>query len=173
MRTIAADETSRTALVKMAILCRSVKQFGKSLILSEPRSISLSASTRLREIIEKKEDKVLTIEAVKVPQKKEHLLVKLDSHACPLCATELDVKHTDVLILSQFLRTNGTMLPRRITGLCNVQQKRVSVLVTMAERAGLLPNRWSKGNKNGSIGRERRRFNTYYDEDTIQYKYRR
>ncbi|XP_024893347.1 39S ribosomal protein S18a, mitochondrial [Temnothorax curvispinosus] len=159
----------------MAALFRSVRQFGKSLIFSESnRNISLSATTRLREIIEKKEDNVLTIEAVKVPQTKENLLVKIDSHACPLCATELDVKHTDVLILSQFLRSNGTMLPRRITKLCNVQQKRVSVLVIMAQRAGLLPNRFAKRNKTGSMSQEnsrRRRFNTYYDEDTIKYKY--
>ncbi|XP_011694289.1 PREDICTED: 28S ribosomal protein S18a, mitochondrial isoform X2 [Wasmannia auropunctata] len=125
-------------------------------------------------IIEKKEDKVLTIEGVNVPQKKEHLLVKLNSNACPLCATELDVKHTDVLILSQFLRSNGTMLPRRITGLCNVQQKKVSVLVTMAQRAGLLPDRFSKQIRKGlQFGPYWKRFNTYYDEDTIQYKYKR
>ncbi|TGZ56044.1 Uncharacterized protein DBV15_04732 [Temnothorax longispinosus] len=123
----------------MAALFRFVRQFGKSLIFSESnRNISLSATTRLREIIEKKEDNVLTIEAVKVPQTKENLLVKIDSHACPLCATELDVKHTDVLILS------------------------------------LLPNRFTKRNKTGSMSPEnskRRRFNTYYDEDTIKYKY--
>ncbi|XP_011863420.1 PREDICTED: 28S ribosomal protein S18a, mitochondrial [Vollenhovia emeryi] len=157
----------------MAALCRSVRQFGKSLIFSEPsRSVSLSATARLREIIKKKEDNVLTIEAVRVPQKKENLLVKLDSNACPLCATELDVKHTDVLILSQFLRSNGTMLPRRITGLCNVQQKRVSVLVQMAQRAGLMPNKFTKRIMN-SRRPDWRKFNAYYDEDTIKYKYKR
>lgn len=38
---------------------------------------------------------------------------------------------------------------------------------------GLLSDRFSKRNKNGSIGQKWRRFNTYYDEDTIQYKYKR
>lgn len=48
----------------------------------------------LNTVIEKKEDKVLTIEGKIVPHEKENLLVKLDSDACPLCATGLDVKHT-------------------------------------------------------------------------------
>lgn len=42
----------------------------------------------------------------------------------------------DVLILSQFVRTDGCMLPRRITGLCKAQQKRIGTMVTMAQKAG-------------------------------------
>ncbi|KYN10311.1 28S ribosomal protein S18a, mitochondrial [Trachymyrmex cornetzi] len=155
----------------MATLFRSVNQFGKSLIFSESnRSISLSAITHIKRIIKKKEDNVLTIEAINVPQKNEHLLLKSESNACPLCATGLDVKHTDVLILNQFLRRNGTMLPRRVTGLCKVQQNRVTVLVTMAKRAGLLPDGISKQ----VMATEKwRQYNTYYDENTIRYKYKR
>jgi small subunit ribosomal protein S18 len=42
-----------------------------------------------------------------------------------------------VLILSQFVRSDGCMLPRRITGLCKIQQKKMSSLVTMAQKAGM------------------------------------
>ena len=42
----------------------------------------------------------------------------------------------DVLILSQFLRSDGCMLPRAITGLCKRQQKIVVDLVAMAQKAG-------------------------------------
>ncbi|XP_072742944.1 large ribosomal subunit protein mL66 [Anoplolepis gracilipes] len=158
----------------MAILFRYIKQLGKSLMIPEPnRNISLSATTRLREIIEKKEGNVLTIEARRVPQKKEHLLLNLNSNACLLCTTKLDVKHTDVLILSQFVRSDGCMLPRRITGLCNVQQKRMSVLVTMAQKAGLMPNlapKWSR--MDPKRRRDWKKFNTYFDEETIRYKYK-
>ncbi|XP_070172265.1 small ribosomal subunit protein bS18 [Polyergus mexicanus] len=161
--------------VKMAILYRYIRQFGKSLMIPEPnRNLSLSATARLREIIEKKEDKVLTIEGRHVPHKKVHLQLKLKSNACPLCATELNVKHTDVLILSQFLRSDGCILPRRITGLCDVQQKKVSVLVAMAQKAGLMPNlapKWSR--KNPKRRRDWKKFNTYFDENTIRYKYRK
>ncbi|KAG5319023.1 RT18A protein, partial [Pseudoatta argentina] len=156
---------------KMATLFRSVKQFGKSLIFSESnRSISLSATTHLKQIIQKKEDNVLTIEAIRVPHKKEHLLLKSKSNACSLCATGLDVKHTDVLILNQFLRKNGTMLPRRVTGLCTVQQHRVTILMTMAKRAGLLPD---KIPKQVMAIEKWRKYNTYFDENTIRYKYKR
>lgn len=55
---------------------------------------------------------------------------------CPKCTLGLDIKHTDVLILSQYVRSDGCMLPKRVTGLCNVQQKRIGTLVTMAQKAG-------------------------------------
>lgn len=44
----------------------------------------------------------------------------------------------DVLILSQFVRPDGCMMPQRITGLCKTQQKRMSKLVSMAHKAGNL-----------------------------------
>ncbi|XP_030354643.1 39S ribosomal protein S18a, mitochondrial isoform X2 [Strigops habroptila] len=46
----------------------------------------------------------------------------------------------DVLLLSQFIRSDGGMLPRRITGLCLEEHKKIAVCVQMAHRAGLLPN---------------------------------
>lgn len=55
---------------------------------------------------------------------------------CYMCALGIDVKHTDVLILSQFVRSDGCMLPKRITGLCNRQQKKIGKMVSMAQKAG-------------------------------------
>lgn len=55
---------------------------------------------------------------------------------CPKCTLGLDIKHTDVLILSQYVRSDGCMLPKRITGLCKKQQKYIGSLVTMAQKAG-------------------------------------
>lgn len=79
----------------------------------------------------------LVIYGETVPSGREPFLLK-NNHptACPVCATGIDIKHTDVLILSQFVRSDGCMLPRRITGLCKSQQKRMSSLVTMAHKAG-------------------------------------
>ncbi|KAG8332185.1 mitochondrial translation [Homalodisca vitripennis] len=89
-------------------------------------------------VVETQEGKTLVIEGVISPSAREKVLVKTDSEikACPLCRLNLDVKHTDVLILSQFVRKDGCMLPKRITGLCSVQQKRVGYMVTMAHKAG-------------------------------------
>jgi hypothetical protein len=45
-------------------------------------------------VIEKKEGNVLTIEGAYVSHKNEHLLIKRNSDACPICSAGLDVKHT-------------------------------------------------------------------------------
>ncbi|XP_008564990.1 PREDICTED: 28S ribosomal protein S18a, mitochondrial isoform X2 [Galeopterus variegatus] len=46
----------------------------------------------------------------------------------------------DVLLLSQFIRPHGGMLPRRITGLCQEEHRKIEECVKMAHRAGLFPN---------------------------------
>ncbi|XP_032665051.1 28S ribosomal protein S18a, mitochondrial [Odontomachus brunneus] len=157
----------------MTLLYRSIRQFAKNLIFPEPhRSISFSATARLREIITNKEGNTLTIEGANVSEKNAHRQLKLKSNACPLCATGLDVKHTDVLILSQFVRSDGCMLPRRITGLCSIQQKRIGIMVAMAQKAGLMPSlapSWSK--KDPTRRHKWKKYNTYFDEDTIKQKY--
>lgn len=78
---------------------------------------------------------IISADYIESPRK-PYLVQKDHSSACPLCSSGLDVKHTDVLILSQFLRSDGCMLPKRITGLCRVQQQKVSTLVAMAQKAG-------------------------------------
>ncbi|NXQ27090.1 RT18A protein, partial [Alaudala cheleensis] len=64
------------------------------------------------------------------------------SGQCPICRWNLKHKYdyVDVLLLSQFIRSDGGMLPRRVTGLCLEEHKKVAVCVQMAHRAGLLPN---------------------------------
>ncbi|MBN3306048.1 RT18A protein, partial [Amia calva] len=61
---------------------------------------------------------------------------------CPICQWNLKHKYnyTDVLLLSQFIRSDGGMLPRRITGLCTEEHRKIEVCVKMAHRAGLLPD---------------------------------
>lgn len=94
------------------------------------------------------EGSTLVVEGVTVPSPRTNLLVRAENLAgfeqkegatekpCYMCSLGLDVKHTDVLILSQFVRSDGCMLPRRITGLCKRQQKKIGKLVTMAQKAG-------------------------------------
>lgn len=92
-----------------------------------------------------------------------------NKHFCPECTLGLEIKHTDVLILSQYVRTDGCMLPRRITGLCRRQQKKMGMLVTMAQKAGLMPNlapHWSKKDPKKRYGWKK--FNKYFDEKTIR-----
>ncbi|XP_076235488.1 mitochondrial ribosomal protein S18A [Calliopsis andreniformis] len=160
--------------VKMAGLFRIIRFTGKSLQLPrQNRNISLSASTRLKEIHERKEGNTLIIEAEIKPDKNDERYLKPKNGACPLCSAGLDVKHTDVLILSQFLRSDGEILPRRVTGLCKVQQKRISSLIIMAQKAGLMPNIAPPGSHCDPSRRKKwKKFNTYYDEMTIAARYK-
>ena len=88
------------------------------------------------------------VEGVDVPSPRSQYLVRAENfidlahdgencQTCYMCALKLNIKHTDVLILSQFVRSDGCMLPRRITKLCRRQQKKIGKMVTMAQKAGL------------------------------------
>ncbi|KZC06616.1 PREDICTED: 28S ribosomal protein S18a, mitochondrial [Dufourea novaeangliae] len=149
-------------------LVRFVKNVGKNIqIPGQNRNVSLSATTYLKEIIEKKVDNTLIIEAIIKEDENEKRLLKPKQGACTICSSGIDIKHTDVLILSQFIRSDGRILPQRITGLCKIQQKRISTMILMAQAAGLLP---------GPLGdlstrRKWKKFNTYYDETTIKTRY--
>ncbi|XP_038583129.1 39S ribosomal protein S18a, mitochondrial [Micropterus salmoides] len=61
---------------------------------------------------------------------------------CPIYRWNLQHKYnyTDVLLLSQFIRSDGGLLPRRITGLCPEEHRKIAICVQMAHRAGLLPD---------------------------------
>ncbi|KAF5280865.1 hypothetical protein FQR65_LT03014 [Abscondita terminalis] len=135
------------------------------------RAISIFPSLKLKEVVEISEGKNVIIKGINVPSGREQFLLKNNSVSCPICSTGLNIKHTDVLILSQFIRSDGCMLPRRITGLCTKQQKRMSTLVTMAQKAGLMPNfnpSYSKKDPKKRSGWKK--YNKYFDETTIKVR---
>uniref|UniRef100_A0A182SL30 28S ribosomal protein S18a, mitochondrial n=1 Tax=Anopheles maculatus TaxID=74869 RepID=A0A182SL30_9DIPT len=71
--------------------------------------------------------------------------------------------------MSQYVRSDGCMLPRRITGLCKRQQRRMGALVTMAQKAGLMPNlNPSTSKKDPKQRYQWKKYNKYYDEETIK-----
>ncbi|KOC59749.1 28S ribosomal protein S18a, mitochondrial [Habropoda laboriosa] len=158
----------------MAALYRVINYLGKNILsIGQNRNISLSATTRLKEIIEKKEGNTIIFEAVIKEDTNDERFLKPKNGACPICSSGLDIKHTDVLILNQFVRSDGYILPRRITGLCNVQQKRISSLIIMAQSAGLMLRADPKGGLLHPLRRRKwKKFNTYFDESTIKAKYK-
>ncbi|VVC29790.1 Hypothetical protein CINCED_3A010214 [Cinara cedri] len=108
-----------------------------SLKLFTPSScFHATASTQLKEIRTNKVGNTLIIEGINVPSPRENYLIPNDGKSCPLARLNLNVKHTDVLILSQFVRPDGCMLPQRITGLSKIKQKKITKLVSMAHKAG-------------------------------------
>ncbi|CAG0882274.1 unnamed protein product [Darwinula stevensoni] len=127
------------------------------------RWIHTSSAVGVKEVKVTEEGDMTIIEGSIQDSKRKPFLLKMDDpyHACPMCALEgrgIKVRHTDVLILQQFLNIKHEMLPREITGLCKRQHRRVLSLVLMAQNAGLLPVnkmkvKWEKWNR-------------YYDEET-------
>uniref|UniRef100_A0A1Q3FGC3 Large ribosomal subunit protein mL66 n=1 Tax=Culex tarsalis TaxID=7177 RepID=A0A1Q3FGC3_CULTA len=142
------------------------------------RTISITAVNNLKEIKEVTQKDSLVISAEYVPSPRSNQLIgaaavakstECGTQFCPQCTLGLDIKHTDVLILSQYLRSDGCMLPRRITGLCKRQQRRMTALVTMAQKAGLMPNinpAWSKRDPKKRF--QWKKNNKYFDESTIK-----
>lgn len=129
------------------------------------------------------EGSTLTVSGLPVDHPKKELLIRtpIDANSavctkdgnsifCPECSLGLEIKHTDVLILRQYVRSDGCMLPRRVTGLCKRQQKRIGTMVTMAQKAGLMPNIAPANSKRDPTKRfEWKKYNKYYDEKTIQF----
>jgi small subunit ribosomal protein S18 len=56
------------------------------------------------------------------------------------------------------------MLPRRVTGLCKRQQRRIGTMVTMAQKAGLM----TRTTPSFADKYAKKRFNKYYFEETIK-----
>ncbi|XP_018563367.1 39S ribosomal protein S18a, mitochondrial [Anoplophora glabripennis] len=155
----------------MSFLALCTKNLLNKNVSLNTRNLFLSSKLQIKEIKESQNGKELIISGEIKPSAREPYLLKTSHpHACPLCASNLDVKHTDIRIVSQFVRSDGCMLPRRITGLCKKQQKRMSSLVTMAQKAGLMPNLNPANSKKDPKTRyEWKKFNKYFDETTIKW----
>jgi ribosomal protein S18 len=93
-------------------------------------------------------------------------------HCHPLCRFSFvqEIKHTDVLILIQFMDHEGKIISRKITGLCKRQHDRTSKLIKMAAKAGLFPE-----NKDIFKAEKQRlpatKFNAYWDDSSIDAQY--
>ncbi|XP_059213175.1 39S ribosomal protein S18a, mitochondrial [Centropristis striata] len=107
-----------------------------------PQLSALTVQSRgIRQVVVKQEGKTTTIEGdiLDVPAGPQP---PNPAALCPIYRWNLQHKYnyTDVLLLSQFINSNGGMLPRRITGLCLEEHRKIAICVQMAHRAGLLPD---------------------------------
>lgn len=140
-------------------------------IVSQQRTVTTSAVLRIKQIEIQKQDESVVIQGVTSESPRQSLMLKeaCQPKFCPECTLGLEVKHTDVLILSQYVRSDGCMLPRRITGLCRRQQKKMGTLVTMAQKAGLMPNLAPANSKKDPKQRFGwRKYNKYFYESSIK-----
>ncbi|XP_077409782.1 large ribosomal subunit protein mL66 isoform X2 [Vanacampus margaritifer] len=119
-------------------------------------------------VVEKREGKIVTIEgkildAAVAPEPPN------PTAKCPIYRWNLQNKYnyTDVLLLSQFIRSNGGILPKKITGLCPEEHYKIAVCVQMAHRAGLLPNHRPKLPE-GLVPKPKPHFNRYLTRWSIK-----
>ncbi|XP_055342756.1 39S ribosomal protein S18a, mitochondrial-like [Paramacrobiotus metropolitanus] len=135
-------------MFSIAAVCTRAIRTGQTMTCSLPKRIqdswryfSVTPCHSVMEIRETKKEGETEIEGVLVDHFTDSVQLKADNKTgcCCLCNLNLDLKYHDVLIISQFLHpTRGTMLPRRVTGLCYEQQRLVDTLAYQAGKAGLL-----------------------------------
>uniref|UniRef100_A0A8D0BGS3 Large ribosomal subunit protein mL66 n=1 Tax=Salvator merianae TaxID=96440 RepID=A0A8D0BGS3_SALMN len=125
-------------------------------------------SRGIRKVVEVTEGNTTTIEG-KIIEDKEAPIPPNPSGQCPICRWNLKHKYNyeDVLLLSQFIRSDGGMLPKRITGLCPEEHRKVEECVKMAHRAGLLPNHRPRGPE-GVVPLQETRLNRYLTRYSIK-----
>ncbi|XP_061560282.1 LOW QUALITY PROTEIN: 39S ribosomal protein S18a, mitochondrial [Phycodurus eques] len=124
-------------------------------------SHSVSQRRGIRQVVEKQEGKTVTIEG-KILDSAAAPQPPNPTAKCPIYRWNLQHKYnyTDVLLLSQFIRSDGGMLPKRITGLCPEEHRKVAVCVQMAHRAGLLPDHRPK-RPEGHVPKPKPQLNRY------------
>uniref|UniRef100_A0A8C1UA60 Large ribosomal subunit protein mL66 n=1 Tax=Cyprinus carpio TaxID=7962 RepID=A0A8C1UA60_CYPCA len=111
----------------------------RTLGLSQLTFLGSAPCRGLRQVVEKKDGKTTVIEGVIEPTS-ERPQPPDPTASCPIYRWSLQNKYnyTDVLLLSQFIRSDGGMLPRRITGLCAQEHTKIAICVQMAHRADCL-----------------------------------
>uniref|UniRef100_A0A914YU30 28S ribosomal protein S18a, mitochondrial n=1 Tax=Panagrolaimus superbus TaxID=310955 RepID=A0A914YU30_9BILA len=129
------------------------------------RRLGTTSLCKAKKIVEKTDGNVTIIEVENVEESQKPK-VELGKHSCALCALPMKIKYTDVLILEQFMREDGTVLPKQITGICPKQQYRLERCVMQAHWAGLFPDKTLPDFDRAGY----KRFNRYWDDDWDMYK---
>uniref|UniRef100_A0A915Q2Y5 Uncharacterized protein n=1 Tax=Setaria digitata TaxID=48799 RepID=A0A915Q2Y5_9BILA len=128
-----------------------------------------TALTMYKKKIDAKVDGNTTIvEVVDVPDVDNRKVLKHNPETCTLCTCNIPVKirYSDVLILEQFMREDGTVLPKALTGLCKKQQQRIERCIMQAHWAGLFPDKTTADFDRSGY----KRFARYWNNDMDIYR---
>lgn len=172
----------------MLKIVKNSLKFPFSPFLNSTRQIVTTSILNLKKIekIEDKNSNTITIEGKYLDSKEifgsEVLNLTSDENyqendcimkPCVFCELEkrdIKVQYTDVLVLRQFLTENGQILPRKVTGLCKNQHRKIIVLAKQAKHAGLILNLQptfldgTKPNTDHTKRLKYLKFNTYFDD---------
>ncbi|CAF0887585.1 unnamed protein product [Adineta steineri] len=93
-------------------------------------------------VTEKVEGNVITYEGEYINDNDKNIL-KLSGPVevcnwCKLDRRSIHIQHTDILVLRQYIRKDGTILPPEITGLCPKQNDKLHTLIRQARMTGLI-----------------------------------
>ncbi|VDP83330.1 unnamed protein product [Schistosoma mattheei] len=129
------------------------------------RFLSTSHVRNKKEVKYAVDKNVTTVEGVLVPSEREGKVVCLDGFGDPrdrdpISRLGLNIRHT-------FLRPDGTVLPRRISGISCRSQIHLELMIERARKAGLLPVQIKPDGSHVYERRGRHRFNVYYDSEMI------
>uniref|UniRef100_A0A914ENL5 Mitochondrial ribosomal protein S18A n=1 Tax=Acrobeloides nanus TaxID=290746 RepID=A0A914ENL5_9BILA len=93
---------------------------------------------------------------------------KQNEKMCTLCTCDVPVEITyrDILILEQFMREDGTVLPKKLTGLCKKQQMHIERCIMQAHWSGLFPDKTRPDFDRAGY----KRFNRHWKDDLDIYK---
>ncbi|CAI4232070.1 unnamed protein product [Auanema sp. JU1783] len=132
------------------------------------RLISSSSPFSIKKIVESTKDNVTVVEVVKSEKESTQNNLFTNPNLCSLCTCNLPISlsYSDVLILEQFMRPDGTVLPRQLTGLCRKQQLKLERCVMQAHWAGLFPDRTIPEFDRAGY----KRFNRYWNNDMDMYR---
>ncbi|PAA69815.1 hypothetical protein BOX15_Mlig002955g2, partial [Macrostomum lignano] len=89
---------------------------------------------------------------------------------CPvtkLSQAGINLDYTDVKVLAQFLRPDGSILPKEATGLSLKAQYHIEMLIERARNAGLMPLEIGPDGQHVYIEQPRDQFNVYYNSKII------
>uniref|UniRef100_A0A915ICP1 28S ribosomal protein S18a, mitochondrial n=1 Tax=Romanomermis culicivorax TaxID=13658 RepID=A0A915ICP1_ROMCU len=146
----------------MVLKSRTAFNFAASMI---KRNFKTSSTLCLKQIQEVVNGKTIEVRGVNVKSDREEKLIE-HSHfgeSCVLCRLDLKIKYSDVLILEQFMRPDGSVLPREVTGLCVEQQEKVENCILQAHWSGLFPDK-KPADYNAAVEEsEWRRYKRYWD----------
>ncbi|CAA3033278.1 28S ribosomal S18a, mitochondrial [Olea europaea subsp. europaea] len=107
----------------------------------DPDSPNLYIEDNLKLDIKDTEPETTVIEANPVSTGREGKLVKAaHDNACTLCRLNLrNLSYTDVMILSQYIKRNGSLVTYHESKLCSKQYKKIERLIKQAQRCNLIP----------------------------------
>jgi len=148
-----------------------------SIVLRSTRLLSTSPNMLMKDIKHTEEGNKIVVEGIKVSETSTN--TALTASGCgsgqanchPFCNSPIvgQVKHTDVLILDQFVDSKGQMYSQEDLEICPRQWTRLHKLVQMCQRAGLMPGKefYAKDVRNTKWGSQ----NSYWNETTIDMQY--